>query len=76
MKSAQETYNGIVLKMFIDGKLTTKTFRNIPQDTIKTANKIIDSEYTGKRKGTYWVGYDWMDRPIWVRGVLVGTLFI
>ena len=66
------TYNGIWLKLFIDGKLTTKMFRNVPRDTMKAASKVIDSEYKGKRKGTYWVGYDWQDKPIWVRGVLVG----
>jgi hypothetical protein len=71
-----KTYNGIVLKMFIDGKLTTKTFRNVPSDTIKAANKIISSEYKGKRKGTFWVGYDWMNKPIWLRGVLYGVLYV
>lgn len=76
MNRTQRTYNGIVLKMFIDGRLTTKTFKNVPSDTIKSANKIIDSEYTGKRKGMYWVGYDYMKRPIWVRGVLSGVLSV
>ncbi len=66
------TYNGILLKLFIDGKLTTKMFRNIPRDTMKRANQIIDDNHTGKRKGTYWVGYDWQNNPIWVNGVLVG----
>lgn len=66
------TYNGILLKLFIDGKLTTKMFRNVPHDTLKSANKMIDHTYTGKRKGMFWVGYDWQNKPIWVRGVLVG----
>lgn len=72
----EKTYNGIVLKFFVDGKLITKTFRNVPHDTIKAANKVISSDYQGKRKGTYWVGYDWMNKPIWIRGVLSGVLSV
>ena len=74
MLSTKRIYNGIVLKLFIDGKLTTKPFTNIPADTIKTANKMIAAGYKGKRKGTFFVGYDWLKRPIWVRGVLSGVL--
>lgn len=76
MKASNKTRNGIVLKTFVEGKLKTVTFRNVPSDTMNKANNMIDSEYNLKRKGSFLVGYDWQNKPVWVRGVLCGVLSV
>lgn len=66
-------HNGIVIKLFQDGKLTTKTVFNVPAPSIEACNRVISTP-NEKRKGAYLLGYDWQNKPIWQRCVLVGVL--